>query len=171
MLLLEVMSACIPALIGNLPETWNAHRPWNSVICRFYYMKEQAEFSEEPKIPASSMGSCTFWWRVLIVCTQLLVGLVTGHVYVAVTCRCGGGRGMIDHSVLSVTAFWVSNVKYSHAVLEGAQWRIAVHLLHAVTYRNSLTAHSDVSRFFYCTQWHRNSLTAHSDVSRFLYYT
>ena len=75
------------------------------------------------------------------------------ELYVAVTCRCGGGRGMIDHSVLSVTAFWVSNVKYSHAVLEGAWWRIAVPLLYAVTYRNSLAAHSDVSRFLYYTQW------------------
>jgi hypothetical protein len=33
------------------------------------------------------------------------------------------------------------------------QWRIAVPLLHTVTYRCSLAAHSDVSLFPCCTQW------------------
>ena len=153
MLHLEVMNACIPADIGNLPETWNVHLPWNSVICRFYYMKEQAAFSEAPKIPVLSMGRCSFWWRVSIVCTQILLGLVASYTYVWLYhVDVAGGGGMIDPSVLSVTAFWLSNVKYSHAVLEGAQWRIAVPLLHAVTYRISLTAHSNVSQFPYCAQ-------------------
>jgi hypothetical protein len=104
------------------------------------------------------------------------------ELYVAITSRCWGGRGMIDPSVLSVTAVRVTNVKQSHVLLESSQWRIAVPLLHTVTYRCSFTAHTDISLFPYCTHWHiavpllhtltyRCSLTARTDISLFPYCT
>ena len=60
MLRLEVMNACIPAVIGNLPETRNVRLTWNSVQYKYYYVKEEAAFSEASKLLASSMGSCSF---------------------------------------------------------------------------------------------------------------
>jgi hypothetical protein len=64
-------------------------------------VKEQVAFSEAPKIPALSMF---FFLVESFDRLHTIISWAGYELYVAVTCRCGEGRGMIDPPVLSVTA-------------------------------------------------------------------